>query len=86
MRQRAIPLTGVVAVAVAMRSCANVSVYGMSTMQKPAKQKACYYYWHCGATDKAYHSRPGDADFHDFKRNAATLLKWNASGQINIRI
>lgn len=64
-RKHAIPLTGVVAVAVAMRSCEMVNVYGLSTM---GTRPACFYYWKCGRrdTDAVYHSRPGDAEFHDF--------------------
>ena len=82
-RKSAIPLTGVVAVAIAMRSCDTVDVYGMSVMSR-AKQ-ACFYYWSCGRTDATYHSRPGDAQFHDFHGNAQALLRWNASGAIRLR-
>ena len=64
-RKHAIPLTGVVAVAIAIRSCRTVDVYGMSTMTGP---RACFYYWSCShGTDALYHSRPGDAEFHDFR-------------------
>ena len=91
-RKNAIPLTGVVAVAVAMRSCDSVDVYGLSTMS--SARPACFYYWRCGGgltaatalTDAKYHSRPGDAEFHDFKGNAQALLRWNASGLIHIRV
>ncbi len=86
-RKRGIPLTGLVAVAAAMRSCDSVDVYGMSTMTKPG---ACIYWWRCGRggrmTDGFYHSgRPGDAEFHDFQRNAGALVRWNASGSITLR-
>ena len=85
-RKRAIPLTGVVAVAMAIRSCARVDVYGMSTMSAGAR-RSCFYYWSCGqGTDARYHSRPGDAEFHDFRGNALALLRWNASGHIRIRV
>ena len=82
-RKHAIPLSGVVAVAAALRSCAAVDVYGLSTMSTP--RSTCFYYWNCGMTDAKYHSRPGDAEFHDFMGNAAALIRWNASGLINIR-
>jgi len=78
-----IPLTGVVAVAIAIRSCRSVDVYGLSTMTSPA---ACFYYWSCGQTDGLYHTRPGDSEFHDFRANAAALLQWNASGHIRVRV
>mmetsp|Transcript_39621 Transcript_39621/g.84382 ORF Transcript_39621/g.84382 Transcript_39621/m.84382 type:complete len:267 (+) Transcript_39621:87-887(+) len=78
-----IPLTGVVAVAIAMRSCKNVDTYGLSTMQ--SRPRTCFYYWRCGQTDAWYHRRPGDSDFHDFRANAAALLNWNASNHIRIR-
>lgn len=86
-RKKAIPLTGVVAVALAIRSCDSVDVYGMSTLG-PDSSRACFYYWRCGRgqTDAAYHSRKGDSEFHDFKGNARALLNWNASGAIRIRI
>ena len=84
-RKHAIPLSGVVAVAVAMRSCDTVDVYGLSTMR--SVQPTCYYYWSCGRgmTDAKYHSRPGDAEFHDFAGNAQALLRWNESGLIRLR-
>lgn len=84
-RKHAIPLTGVVAVAAAIRSCDSVSVYGLSTMS--AQRPSCFYYWRCGKrdTDAVYHSRPGDAEFHDFEGNAQALLRWNASGAIRLR-
>ena len=82
-RKKAIPLTGVVAVAAAIRMCSSVDVYGMSTM---THAKACFYYWQCHGTDKWYHSRPGDAAFHDFRGNALALTRWNASGLIRIRV
>lgn len=67
-RKHAIPLTGLVAVAIATRLCARVDVYGLSTMKHDkGTKRICFYYWQCGATDEAYHSRPGDAAFHDFK-------------------
>lgn len=91
-RKGAIPLTGVTAVALAARMCNQVDVYGMSTMQSP---EACFYYWHAkkggrcnlrqGGTDAAYHRRPGDAAFHDFRGNAQALLRWNATGRIRLR-
>lgn len=86
-RKNAIPLSGVVAVAVALRSCAAVDVYGLSVgaATDHTQKRACFYYWSCGSTDKTYHSRPGDAAFHDFQGNAAALLRWNASGLITIR-
>ena len=83
-RKNAIPLTGVVAVAVAMRSCESVDVYGLSTMEETTR-RSCFYYWRCSSTDAVYHSRPGDAEFHDFKGNARALLRWNASGAVRIR-
>lgn len=85
-RKTAIPLTGVVAVAAAMRSCESVDVYGLSTMGA-GHRTACFYYWRCGGrlTDAVYHSRPGDAAFHDFAGNARALLAWNASGLIRLR-
>ena len=89
-RQRAIPLTGVVAVAAAVRQCGTVDVYGLSTMRSP--RATCSYYWECrggkvtgSKSDVWYHSRPGDAAFHDFSGNARTLVRWNASGVIRIR-
>ena len=82
-RKQAIPLSGVVAVAVALRSCASVDVYGLSTMDRT--QRSCFYYWQCGQSDGTYHTRPGDAQFHDFKGNARALLRWNASGIIRLR-
>ena len=92
-RRHAIPLTGVVAVAVAMRACATVDVYGLSVsaaLPSPptsATRPTCYYYWSCsrGMTDAKYHSRPGDAEFHDFAGNARALLRWNESGLIRLR-
>ena len=83
-RKHAIPLTGVVAVAAAIRSCRSVDVYGMSTMERG--KRTCFYYWQCRGTDRQYHSRPGDAEFHDFRGNANALLRWNASGHIRIRV
>ena len=96
-RKNAIPLTGVVAVALAIRACDTVNVYGMSTMQslKPSTPAAmtnqrrvttCFYYFRCQQSDAVYHSRPGDAEFHDFSGNAKALLRWNASGAITIRV
>ena len=81
----AIPLNGVVAVAAAVRQCGTVDVYGLSTMSSP--RTTCSYYWECqrGKSDAWYHARPGDAAFHDFRGNARTLLRWNASGVIRIR-
>ena len=81
-----IPLTGVVAAAVAMRSCRRVSTYGLSTMT--AARSTCFYFFRCAGrerSDAQYHSRPGDGEFHDFRGNAAALLKWNASGHLRIR-
>ena len=78
------PLTGVVAVAAALRSCASVDVYGMSTL---ASRRSCFYYWLCGAnvTDAAYHGRADDfRSRHDFAKNAQALLRWNASGLIRL--
>ena len=53
--------------------------------------RVCGYYFACrGApglqSDAAYHSRPGDAEFHDFQAHANTLLGWNASGALTIRV
>lgn len=84
-RPHAIPLTGVVAVAAASRMCRTVDVYGLSTMQYEPREKVCFYYWRCGSTDRWYHSRPGDSDFHDFKGNARALIRWNTSGLIRLR-
>ncbi|KAL1520549.1 hypothetical protein AB1Y20_022125 [Prymnesium parvum] len=85
-RKHAIPLTGVVAVAAATRLCSSVDVYGLSTMEYQSQtKKTCFYYWMCSSTDKWYHSRPGDSQFHDFKGNARALLRWNASGIIRLR-
>ena len=86
-RKHAIPLTGVVAVALAIRSCESVDVYGMSTMDD-SSAGTCFYYWRCGRgqTDKVYHSRKGDSEFHDFSGNARALLEWNRSGIIRIRV
>ena len=85
-RQHGIPLTGVVAAAVATRLCSSVDVYGLSTMRyAPEEKKICFYYWQCRSSDRWYHSRPGDSDFHDFKGNAAALIRWNASGSIRLR-
>ena len=87
-----IPLAGLVAAALAMRSCDTVDVYGLSTMQEhDPKQKVCGYYYQCGGgpgmhSDMAYHSRPGDRDFHDFEAHARSLLAWNASGALRIRV
>ena len=87
-----VPLTGVVAVAIALRSCGTVDAYGFSTMSN--ERPSCMYYWLCGnagddATDSAYHdrSKPLAAFFarHDFGLNAQALLRWNASGAIRLR-
>lgn len=73
-RKQALPLTGVVAVALATRLCSSVDVYGFSTMRHHAQTKrTCYYYWKCSFTDKWYHSRPGDAKFHDFQGSLRSL-------------
>jgi hypothetical protein len=37
-------------------------------------------------TDAEYHSRPGDAEFHDFGAHARALLAWNESGALRIRV
>eukprot|EP00966_Prymnesium_polylepis_P068360 1588130-Prymnesium_polylepis.1 len=84
-RKQAIPLTGVVAVAAATRLCRSVDVYGLSTMLYTPGEKTCFYYWQCHSTDKWYHTRPGDSEFHDFKGNARALIRWNASGLIRLR-
>lgn len=87
-----IPLAGLVTAAIAMASCETVDVYGLSTMQQPSPgQKVCGYYYQCGGgpgmhSDLAYHSRPGDREFHDFEAHARSLLAWNASGALRIRV
>ena len=92
-----IPLAGLVAAAIAVSSCQTVDVYGLSTMQyderkaTPGSPRVCGYYYACGgapglASDRAYHSRPGDAEYHDFRAHAQTLLKWNRSGVVRIRV
>ena len=68
-----------------MRVCRAVDVYGLSTMREAKGLKTCMYYFRCSTTDGVYHSRPGDAEFHDFKGNANALLRWNASGLIRLR-
>lgn len=73
-----IPLTGVVAVAVATRLCASVSAYGFSTDDP----RACQYFWDCSQSDHAYNRRRGDAHFHDFFGNRALLDRWNRSGAV----
>ena len=88
-----VPLTGIVAVAVAMKSCDAVNVYGLSTMNWAARP-SCLYYWLCGskgdnATDARYHDRRMGLSAwfarHDFSLNAQALLGWNASGVIRLR-
>ena len=91
-----IPLAGLVATGLALRTCDSVDVYGLSTMQhderrKPGAPRVCGYYWTCSGapglhSDRAYHSRPGDAEFHDFPATAATLLRWNRSGAVSIKV
>ena len=53
--------------------------------------RVCGYYYACSGapglrSDAAYHSRPGDAEFHDFPAHAATLRRWNESGMLQIRV
>jgi hypothetical protein len=128
-----IPLAGLVAAAVARRSCDKVDTYGLSAMQHPDQPpggghtdgltgraggkaggrtaggsgrggggktsgkggipgRVCSYYYSIacrngiGMTDAQYHRRPGDREFHDFNTHAKTLLAWNSSGAISIRV
>ena len=53
--------------------------------------RICGYYFACSGapglqSDRAYHSRPGDAEFHDFPATARTLLRWNTTGAVRIGV
>ena len=96
-----IPLVGLVAAAVALRSCESVDVYGLSVIAaRPdalalsPQRRVCGYYYLCRGrhvhegirTDRSYHlGRPGDAGYHDFAAHARTLLEWNRSGVLRLR-
>jgi hypothetical protein len=75
-----IPLTGFVAIAIAMRTCKNVLLFGFST----GARSACAYYYYCKSTDAAYHERTGDSLFHDFKSHKTQLRQWNESGVLRL--
>ena len=86
-----IPLAGLVAAAIALKACASVDVYGLSTMRTPeVGQKVCAYYYQCNQrgelSDLAYHNRPGDREFHDFEAHARTLEAWNESKMLRIQV
>lgn len=44
------PLAGLVTVALALRMCGGVRVYGLSTNRATSHEQPCAYYWSCSAT------------------------------------
>jgi hypothetical protein len=81
-----IPLTGLVAVALAMRSCASVDVYGFTHGLDPRAMahSACEYYWSSEPCRANGYTRRGVA-YHDYRRSAEALSRWNLSGRIRLR-
>jgi len=63
-RRSKIPLTGLVSVFLALRTCRYVNIYGFTIKQ----YSKCAYYWDCSKSSKWYVERKGDAVFHDFKK------------------
>ncbi len=72
-----IPLTGLAAIAVAIRSCRTVRVYGFTTDDA----RACRYYWDCSATDYQYNRYVG-AGYHDFVGSLRALRVLNHTRRI----
>ena len=77
-RKKKIPLTGIVAIHIALELCETVSLYGFT---KNVKTSACFKYWDCGRTSQWYMNRKGHRTFHDFHANTrhlTNLLKNNS--------
>lgn len=70
-RRKKIPLTGIVAIHVALEMCESVSLYGFT---RNVNSDDCFKYWDCGKSTKWYMNRKGDGTFHDFYANTKHLL------------
>ena len=76
-----IPLTGVVATMLALKSCASVSAYGF---YGGVTSSACRYYYDCNSTDGDYNNHYYFG-FHRTDGNLNLLRELNASGLLRWR-
>lgn len=76
-----IPLTGIVAIMLALKSCASVSAYGF---YGGANSTACRYYYDCSSTDGEYNNHYYFG-FHRTDGNLRLLRALNASGAVRWR-
>ena len=85
-----IPLTGIVAVFIALSMCQSVHLFGFSFGEFDflSERKICQYYYEsqetCRISDKTYHARNGDSIFHDFKAHKKLLRYLNQTGLVRM--
>lgn len=77
-----IPLTGFVAISLALRICNRVRVFGFSIDAARRGDKVCEYYYSCARTSYSYNTRRGGRFFHDFSAHQQRLKEWASRGII----
>lgn len=75
-----IPLTGFVAVSLALRLCDRVRLFGFSVYTPRKNDRVCEYYYACARSAHWYNTRRGNLLFHDFAAHRKTLQEWASRG------